>query len=273
MICPRPFVKYVGGKGQLIEELLKHVPKTFKDYHEPMVGGGALYWALVRGGHLVGKSVALADTNEALIQTYQEIRNDPERLIRTLQLYADQYVRQGGDLFYAIRDAWNAGVTNPARFIFLKQTAFNGLWRCNRKGEINMPWGQYEKPKILDAENIRACAQALQGQGVWKAEFEASSQMVKKGDLVYFDPPYWGCFDAYSPEGFSQGQHLDLIRHCALLSASGVYVIYSNEDVREVRGALKKFWKSGKVHSVQSRRFINCDGEGREPVLDLIVTS
>jgi len=271
MTSPRPFVKYVGGKGQIVEELLKHVPKTFKDYHEPMVGGGALYWALVRGGHLDDKSVALADTNEDLIHTYQEVRDNPERLIRALQLYADQYVRQGGELFYRIRDAWNAGIKNPARYIFLKQTAFNGLWRCNRKGQINMPWGQYPNPKILDTLNIRACSQALQRQGIWKAEFEASSQMMKKGDLVYFDPPYWGCFDAYNPEGFNQSQHLDLIRHCALLSASGVHVIYSNEDVPEVRGALKKFWKGCKMHPVQSRRYVNSNGEGREPVQDLIV--
>jgi len=268
----RPFVKWVGGKGQLVEELLKHVPKKFKTYHEPMVGGGAFYWALVRGGYLAGKSVALADTNEDLIQTYREVRDDPERLIRTLQLYANQYVRQGGDLFYSIRDAWNEGVKNPARFIFLKQTAFNGLWRCNRKGEINMPWGQYEHPKILDADNIRSCSQALQGQGLWTADYEASMQMVGKGDLVYFDPPYWGRFDAYGPEGFGQGQHVALVKMCARLTRAGVHVLYSNEDVPDVRKILEQHWPEGQLHSVQSRRYVNSDGQGREPVADLIIS-
>lgn len=267
----KPFVKYVGGKGQLLEELLKHVPKKFKNYHEPMVGGGALFWALVRENRLEDRYVDLSDENGPLIETYKAIRDNPKRLIRALQFYKCQYVRQGGDLYYRIRDAWNEGNTNPARFIFLKQTSFNGLWRYNQQGKLNMPWGHYENPKILDGGNIVACSMALQGVSLWHMPFPDSLKKVAKGDLVYLDPPYWGRFDLYGPEGFTAGQHVELVKTCARLQSIGAHIIYSNEDSYEVRRLIKTHWPKGRIHRVQGRRFINCDGHGRQPVGDLIV--
>lgn len=267
-----PFVKWVGGKGQLVQELLNHVPDHFEAYHEPMVGGGALFWALVRHGRLRGKRVHLADTNPALIECYNAIRDDPERLIGLLQQFVDVYEKDGGDLYYRIRDAWNEGITTPARFIFLKQTSFNGLWRHNQSGKLNMAWGKYENPKILDADNIRACSQALQAVDLWEGGFDVSAQMIQPGDLVYYDPPYWGRFDLYGPDGFSEELHLDLVKLCAELCEKGVHVIYTNEDGPEMRAMLNEHWPKSKVEFVGSRRYINRDGDGRQPVADMIVS-
>jgi DNA adenine methylase len=271
-MAPKPFVKWVGSKRQLIQELMSHVPKTFKTYHEPMVGGGAFYWALVRNGHLSDRSVVLADTDEDLIKCYRAIRAEPIRLVKSLHLLTEQYAKRGGDLYYAIRDAWNEGHRSPARFIFLKQTSFNGLWRYSQQGRLNMPWGQYDSPKILDADNLEACSQALQGQGLWTADFEASAQMIGKGDFVYFDPPYWGRFGAYGPNGFDEAQQVRLVKLCAELSAGGVHVLYTNEDVPAVHALLDEHWPDRKVAVAYSRRYVNCDGEGRHPVADLIVS-
>lgn len=268
---PRPFVKYVGGKTQIVEELLRHVPEDFRMYHEPMAGGAALFWRLVRAGRLGSGRVALGDTNAALMDTYRTIRDNPDYVIDELSQLADLYKQKGEDLYYRIRDAWNDGYTSPARFIFLKQTSFNGLWRHNRSGLVNMPWGHYESPKILDAENLKACSQALQGAGIWVGSFEASVQMVMRGDVVYFDPPYLGCFDLYGPEGFSRDQHVELIQYCAQLQQKGVHVIYTNEKSSELAAMLEQHWPGHCTEVVKSRRYVNRDGSGREPVDDFIV--
>ena len=267
-----PFVKWVGGKGQLVQELLQHVPNHFNAYHEPMVGGGALFWALYRQGLLRGKRVHLADTNPALIEAYYAVRDEPERLVKTLEQFKEVYERDSEGLYYRIRDAWNEGITTPARFIFLKQTSFNGLWRHNQSGKLNMAWGKYEHPKILDAERIRACSQALQNVDLWMGGFDASVQMIERGDLVYYDPPYWGRFDLYGPDGFSQEQHIALVQICAELCKKGAHVIYTNEDSEEMRQILDEHWPCSRVQFVGSRRYINRDGEGRQPVADMIVS-
>ena len=268
-----PFVKWVGGKGQLVGELLRHVPSSFQAYHEPMVGGGALFWALHRAGALAGKRVHLADTNPALIECYNAIRNDPERLIKSLEVFNAAYLQDGEDLYYRIRDAWNEGYTSPARFIFLKQTAFNGLWRQNKAGKVNMSWGKYKHPKILDADRIRACSQALQTVDLWEGDFVATEQMIQPGDFVFYDPPYWGRFDMYGPDCFTPEQHVQLVQLCAGLSSKRTAVLYTNEDSPEMRKILDKWWRRSEVSLVGSRRFVNRDGEGREPVADMVVRS
>lgn len=267
-----PFVKWVGGKGQLIQELMRHVPSNFNAYHEPMVGGGALFWALYRQGMLRGKRVHLADTNPALIDCYHAVRDDPERLVKSLEQFKEVYERDGEDLYYRIRDAWNEGITSAARFIFLKQTSFNGLWRHNKQGKLNMAWGKYESPKILDADRIRACSQALQAVDIWQGGFDTSVQMIERGDLVYYDPPYWGRFDLYGPDGFTQEQHVELVQMCGELTKKGANVIYTNEDGPEMRQILDEHWPHSRVQFVGSRRYINRDGEGREPVADMVVS-
>jgi len=267
-----PFVKWVGSKRQILSELLHHVPTNFETYHEPMVGGGALFWALYRDGRLEGKRVHLSDTNPALIECYKAIRDDPERLIKSLEVFNQAYEEDSEDLYYRIRDAWNEGYTSPARFIFLKQTAFNGLWRQNKAGKVNMAWGKYERPKILDADRIRSCSQALQHVDLWLGDFVASEQRIQPGDLVYYDPPYWGRFDMYGPESFTHEQHVQLVKLCMELCERGTQVIYTNEDGLEMRAILDRWWLGARIQLVGSRRFINRDGQGREPVADMIVS-
>jgi DNA adenine methylase len=270
---PEPFVKWVGSKRQVLPELLKHVPEKFGRYHEPMVGGGAFYWGLVRAGVLSGKRVFLSDLDRDLIDSYTLIRNNHEELLGSLRPFVNRYKKLGGKLFYQVRDAWNKGVRSPARFIFLKQTSFNGLWRYNQKGQLNMSWGKYDAPRILDVENIRACSRALQKALLKQIDYRNHRRYMMTGDLVYYDPPYWGRFNKYGPCVFSQSDHIDLVKLCSELQARGVHVIYSNEDARAVRKILNRYWPEGKRSKVFSRRHINCDGDGRQPVADLIVSS
>ena len=267
-----PFFKNVGGKGQLLPELMKHGPTNFEAYHEPMVGGGALYWGLVRAGRMQGKLAYLSDSNRALIECYKAVRDEPERLVKSLELLDEVYQEGGEALYYRIRDAWNEGHTSASRFIFLKQTAFNGLWRNNRSGKLNMAWGKYAHPKILDAVNIRSCSQALAGSKLACGQFQETVSVIRKGDLVFYDPPYWGRFDLYSPEGFSPEQHVELVKTCADLCAKGVHVIYTNENSPAMREILEEHWPQSTVQLAGSRRFINCDGGGRQPVDDMIVS-
>jgi DNA adenine methylase len=273
MSGPQPFIKWVGSKRQIVEDLLQHVPESFNRYHEPMVGGGTLFWALVRAGRLGNVGPVLADTNRPLIDCYRAVRADPEKIIKRLRRLRGDYERNGEALFYKIRDKWNRGYNHPADFIFLKQTAFNGLWRCNRSGQINMPWGHYETPKILDADNLRACSQALQAVEFHVGNFVAMSHHMLPGDVVYFDPPYWGCFDLYNAEGFSRQDHVDLIKLCAQLQKSGIHVIYTNRSIKPVWNLIDKHWSQINTQVVRSRCCVNRDGQGRGPVEEIIASS
>lgn len=273
MSGPRPFVKWVGSKRQIVDDLIQHVPESFNAYHEPMVGGGTLFWALVRAGRIGDAGAVLADTNRPLMDCYRAVRDDPKRIVKRLRRLRGDYERDGEKLFYKIRDKWNRGFTHPADFIFLKQTSFNGLWRCNKSGKVNMPWGHYESPKILDAENLQTCSQALRGVKLCTGNVQKMSERMKPGDVVYFDPPYWGCFDLYSAEGFTQQDHANLIRLCARLQKSGVHVIYTNRSTKPVWDLIDKHWSQINTQVVQSRCAINRDGQGRGPVEEIIASS
>ena len=266
----KPFFKHVGGKTQVVDTLIKYIPENFEAYHEPMVGGGALFWSLSNSGWLKGKQVYLSDINPKIIEAYQAVRDYPDQFIESLELYKRQYYKDPESLYYRIRDAWNAGHQPPASFVFLKQTSFNGLWRCNRQGKINMSWGKYKNPNIVDPETIRQCSQSLQGVSLECAGFEKSGKQIKTGDVVYYDPPYWGTFDLYTSDGFGMEKHLDLLRLCSSLSRNCVRVIYSNEDSKKFREILESYWYCD-VTTVPTRRYVNCSGVGREPVDDLIV--
>ena len=267
---PRPFVKWVGGKNSITEVLLQHVPENFGCYHEPMAGGGALFWALVRDGRLPGLRSILSDTNAPLMETYRAVRDDVESLIKSLEVFKQAYEEDPEALYYRIRDAWNEGYRSPARFIFLKQTGFNGLWRYNRKGQINMSWGKYKAPRILDVKNLIACSQGLRNTLLSTESFSMTEE-IKAGDAVYYDPPYLGTFDLYDPEGFTLGMHVTLLKRCASLCERGATVLYTNQDSPEMRALLDEHWPNARVRFVGVRRTVNCDGEGREPVQDMVV--
>jgi len=267
----RPICKWLGGKTALLPELLAACPE-FRAYHEPFAGGAALFWALEERRRPI--KAYLSDSNVMLIRTYQRVQQDPGSVVRELRFLAQLYETQDSeDLYYRVRDAWNEGIRSPARFLFLKATSFNGLWRVNQAGKHNAPWGHYEKPRICDPGAIYAASKALQCVVLQHQSWRRCHKAVWPGDLVYFDPPYVQTFDGYTEEGFPLEEHIDLLRRCRDFGEHGVHVIYSNAVSEELDRLIEEHWPEAKRNIVHCRRAVNRDGAGRQPVAEYLLTS
>jgi len=273
----RPFVKWVGGKTQLLPTILPLIQSQLKKgsrYHEPFVGGGAVFFGL-RAAGFKGK-VYLSDTNRNLIASYQTVADDVERLIEGLA----SHEKANSELyFYEVRGMLNEklGLTPLSRaglFIYLNKTAFNGLHRTNKKGYFNVPWGKYKNPTICDAENLRACSLALEGAKIDSHGFQFALEQVKRGDVVYLDPPYvpvskTANFVSYGKAGFTGADQAALEHVCKKLNERGCKFVLSNSDCEETRTLYRK-WN---VQSVQARRNVNSVGSKRGAVGELVVTN
>lgn len=270
-----PIFKQVGGKSQLLSDLLYACPENPSRYFEPFAGGAALFFGLSRTARLDSTRVVLSDSCGGIVQTFVGVRDQPELVINALKQFEEQYQRGGEALYYRIRDAWNNGCQTPARFIFLRQTSFNGLWRYNKDGMLNMAFGHYAKPKILDREGILAASRALQGVEVRRGDWVEvlGNEEWTPGDLIYCDPPYLGRFNQYDADGFSGDDHATLLNWCGMLARAGVHVVYTNEDVPPVRKLLERYWPEARVSVHGSRRYVNRDGQGRHPIPDLIAST
>jgi DNA adenine methylase len=217
--------------------------------------------------------VVLADKNPGLMALYSEVRDDPEYLIDYLGRMAKLYERDPEGLYYEVRSAWNERVQTPGMLLFLKQTAFNGLFRYSKAGRLNSAWGHYAKPKILDADNLRACSKALQGVELVTATVfqQLAAKPVRKGWLYYLDPPYRGTFDGYDADGFDGEDHAALIRLADHLTERGAHVLYSNSKHPEIEEWVSNLWSRAVVHEVQARDMINRDGGGRGKRAEMLV--
>lgn len=271
---PRPFAKWAGGKRQLLDELFKHVPSTFGTYFEPFVGGGALFFAL-RPAHAV-----IGDANLFLAATYKAVRDDVDAVIRLLKFHEARHSKAH---FLATRaaliDPSNGRPIGPpvnvaARVIYLNRTCFNGLWRVNKRGQFNVPMGNYENPTICDAPNLRACARTLSLSGgvkIFHASFERVMAHAKRGDFVYCDPPYIplreGSFVAYDKSGFTMDHQAELAAMALSLRRAGVHVLLSNSDTPQAR----KLYTGWNIRRVDARRNINSDAKGRGSVGELLI--
>jgi DNA adenine methylase len=272
-VIAKPFVKWVGGKRKVIPELLSSLPTTFDYYYEPFVGGGALFFHLRSLNVLEDHKITLADINLRLIRTYCAIRDDVEGVIVRLQQHANHHCR---DYFYAVRDAdvdtYENDADVAAWFIYLNKTAFNGLYRVNKKNRFNAPMGKYKNPTICDAENLRNCHDALQNVEILHQSFTAAEN-AQSGSLVYFDPPYvpvsaTSSFTSYTTEGFGMTQHIQLRDVALSLRNRGVHVMVSNSDHEIVRGLYAGF----DIRSIQVGRAINSKATGRGKVGEVIIT-
>ena len=267
---PRPFLKWVGGKGQLLQRLLPNIPEGFGNYHEPFVGGGALFFALTRERKLVRKQANLSDVNEELIDTYRALRDSVDDVIEALAQH-----RYESEYYYEVRavDPW--GLTRAeraARMIFLNRCGFNGLYRVNKSGQFNVPFGRYTNPKICDDENLRAVSKGLRGVSIEHRPFMSVGQRAEAGDVVYFDPPYvpvspTANFTSYAQNGFSETDQESLARLVERLCDRGVHVMLSNSDTPWVRERYAQF----DVHRVPARRNINSNAHRRGPVGEVVV--
>ena len=263
-MTPRPFLKWAGGKGQLLGRLRERVPPSYGRYFEPFLGGGALFFALrpARG--------FLSDVNREIIDCYTAVRDDVTGLVAALRHH-----RYDSKHYYDVRNADPAKlalVERAARTIFLNKTGFNGLYRVNRAGKFNVPFGRYAKPAICDEQNLRACSAALADVELVAADFERATSRAVAGDFVYFDPPYvplsrTAAFTAYAPGGFDLDAQSRLAAFFDKLAERGVAVLLSNSDVPEIR----KLYARYAMDTIEATRTINCKATRRGPVRELLV--
>jgi len=274
----RPFIKWAGGKGQLLTELSQRLPHAFRRYHEPFVGGGALFFHLYNSGQLQ-HGAALSDYNDELILCYQVVRDDVEVLISALKEHERH--RLDRDYFTRVRSwdrqpdfAQRSPVERAARTIFINRTCYNGLYRLNNKGQFNAPFGYYKNPLICDPDNMRAASEALQRVELRVEDFSHVAERAEPDDLVYFDPPYvpvsaTSSFTHYTGQSFGPVDQRRLAGIFDTLMERGVYVMLSNSHTPLTRELYAAHAVSTSV--VLASRKINCDGRKRGNVEELIV--
>lgn len=268
-VLPRPILKWAGGKSRLVSEITKRLPAVIDTYYEPFIGGAAVFFALASERRF--KKAILSDKNPDLIELYRAIRSDVEGVIRALEAY-----RYDEEEYYRVRDSKppRHPVERAARLIFLNKTGYNGLYRVNRSGQFNVPFGRYKNPKICDPVNLRAAARALQVAEILDGDFAKISRKARAGDAVYFDPPYLPVsktanFTAYDRHAFELLDHQRLAEHVGKLEERKVAVLLSNSDTPTTRALFSAFH----VETVSVRRAINSNAEKRGPVSELLVST
>ena len=266
----KPFVKWVGGKTQLLPELRSRIPNNFSKYFEPFIGGGALFF------DYSPKRSTLIDINEELTNAYKVIKDRTDELIADLH----QHIYEK-DYYYQIRNVdrtseyqtWS-DVRRASRLIYLNKSCFNGLYRVNSKGEFNTPMGKYKNPKIVDEINLRACSQALAKAKIITGSFLEVEALVTSNDFVYFDPPYaplnaTSNFTGYSKQGFDNQMQLDLRDLCDRLNQRGIRFMVSNSNAPLILDLYRDY----KIELVYAARAINSKANKRGKIPEVIVTN
>jgi DNA adenine methylase len=273
---PRPFVKWVGGKRQLLEQfkrMLLYPPESFDShtakYYEPFVGGGAVFF------DLLPEQALLSDLNKELVITYNVIKTDVEKLIIALK---KQKVDKEYFLNIRAKDSKKmSDIAVATRFIYLNRTCFNGLYRVNSKGGFNVPFGKYTNPRICDEENLRKVSKALQKVEIKHSDYKIVLKTAKKGDFVYFDPPYFpvsktASFTSYTSSSFLEKEQIELRDTFVALHKRGCFVMLSNSDTAFIKKIYSGI-KSVRISMVAAGRMINSDASKRGKVNEVLVTN
>jgi len=281
---PSPFVKWAGGKSQLLNLLVGHAPARFKVYHEPFLGGGALFFRLYSMGRI--RNARLADASKDLINSYMALRDETEALLSELELLQshagdkDFFYEVGRPKFNRIRlkTGLEGNVERAALFIYLNKTCYNGLYRVNSGGEFNVPWGRYRSPKIYDEANLREVAIVLRKPGIEIdcCDYADCVSDAKVGDFIYLDPPYqplsktaW--FAHYTPDSFRRSDQERLASAFNELDSRGCLILMSNSFNPLVEELYGRFLQSGRWRKAQATRKISCNGEGRGHIAEYII--
>lgn len=264
-ISASPFLKWVGGKSQLLNDLVKYIPGNYNKYIEPFVGGGALFF------NLAPNTAIINDSNEELMNAYKVVRDDVEGLIDLLQTY--DYEK---DFYYMIRAQSPVALSEierAARLIYLNKTCFNGLYRVNQKNEFNVPMGRYSNPTICNEEKLIAASKALQNTTIECGDYKkVLTKYASKGDLIYIDPPYhpissYSDFKRYTKESFYQEDQIILRDFIYELKEKGCFVIASNSHCDFILDLYKDF----DIKVVNAKRQINKIAERRNSVNEVII--
>lgn len=268
----RPFLKWAGGKRQLVQEITDRFRSAnLGTYYEPFVGGGAVFFTLADQGRI--QRAVLNDWNGELVDCYRTVRDFPDDLVAQLQR-----LEISKEIFLQLRDVLPEELPpcrRAARTIYLNKTCFNGLFRVNKKGKFNVPWGKYKNPKTLDEPNLRACSEVLNRlAALHNVDFADVVAPAQAGDAVYFDPPYvplnpTSNFTSYTRDGFTLHDQERLAACFRELVEKGVNVIASNSNTDVVRSLYKGY----QLVEVQARRAINSKGDGRGKIAELLIVS
>ena len=271
---PKPFVKWAGGKRQLIPILEQNMPKSYGTYFEPFLGGGAVLFHLLSENS--NQRCNVSDLNSDLVLTYVTIRDKINELISSLKKHAEKYLKDSKSYYYSVRESKpRSQVEKASRLIFLNRTCFNGLYRVNSKGKFNVPLGRYTNPNIINEENLRAVNHILQSKKVSIScrDFSSILDDAKKDDFVYFDPPYQPVsstanFTSYTNKDFGIKDLERLVELCENLDSKGCKVMFSNSESNQVEQLFSKTWK---VSKVQANRAINSDSKKRTGHYELLI--
>ena len=273
----KPFVKWVGGKRQLLRDIIPLIPEDYTRYIEPFAGGGAIFFSLSIQIQKAGIPAWLNDINPELVNSYLMVRDQPDALLADLRTHI-----YDKDYFLNLRalDRTEEGlaalgtIARASRFIYLNRTAFNGLYRVNAKGQFNVPFGRYTNPLIADADRIYACSAALQNIQITCTSFDQVLSRAGAGDFVYLDPPYiplsqTSYFTSYSHDGFGPDEQVKLARLLYELDKRGGRFIASNAYVPE----LAELYAGFTIREVKATRAINADKKGRNAVSEALITN
>ena len=268
-----PILKWVGGKRQLLKDIVPMIPSDFSTYVEPFFGGGAVMF------EIQPKKAIINDYNSELINVYNTVKNNPEELIEILKKHQEN---NSSEYFYSIReldrvDEQYSLLTNTekaARIIYLNKTCYNGLFRVNSSGQFNSPYGKYKKPNIVNEDVVRTMSKYFNTNNVTvlNGDFKEALKGLRKGAFVYFDPPYMpisssSSFTGYTEKGFNEEKQRELKNECDKLSAKGIKFLQSNSDCEFIRDLYKGY----SIKTIKAKRAINSKGSARGEINEVLI--
>jgi DNA adenine methylase len=275
----QPFIKWVGGKRGLLNQLLPLFPNDFENYHEPFLGGGAVFFELYSLGILKNKKIYLSDINSELVNVYNIVKTKPKELINNLEIFKEKHNK---DFYYKIREKDRkesfkklSKLERATRFIYLNKTCFNGLYRVNQKGQFNTPIGSYKNPNIADKDTILSASEALQNVTISNQSFCEVVKNANKNDLIYFDPPYYplnetSSFTAYDKNAFLDDKQRELFDVFEELHSKKCFVLHSNSDTEFIHDLYYKYQQHA---IVMANRNINSNSAKRQKIKELLIRS
>jgi DNA adenine methylase len=274
-LVPKPFVKWAGGKRQLLPILSQHTPKNFDTYFEPFLGGGAVLF------HLLSQNSQLkcfvSDLNSTLILSYVTIRDKVDELIISLEEHSENYFKNSEEYYYQVRDSNPKNqIDKVSRLIFLNKTCFNGLYRVNSKGKFNVPIGKYVNPNIVNKESLQVLSRVLQSKriSIKCEDFTVALRRAQKDDFVYLDPPYQPVsstanFTSYTNDNFGYKDQERLFTEFKKLDSKGCYIMLSNSKSQEVIELFSEY--SDNIIEINTNRFINSNSKKRTGHTEILV--